>query len=317
MNPIGPPTRAYDAPPTGQLPAACPRCGCALQQFLQQPGPPPPPPMPPLAVLLAGAAPQPPPPPLSVATAAPVPLPRFTAVNNPAPALTVFVILHGPHAVRHQQLLATLTDTAGLGQVELRMLCSEVGEAALAAARELVPADCLQVGTQPKFPTLRAAWRDPAQPLRSPWLVVLDDTVTLKRADWLTALTQTIAEQPPEVAAIGNKFAHALTLSPRHNPRDWFQLGSWFRHVAFRTVHGDEAPNGNYIHYVSPNFFALRVAAIPACDLPDARLAHSGGGIVLGEQLHQNGYQLKSFNADGRYAHEALTPSREAYPWLA
>jgi hypothetical protein len=238
-------------------------------------------------------------------------------VNNPAPTLTVFVLLHGPHAVRHQQLLAALADTAGLAQVELRILGSELSEAALTAARELVPAEHLRIAAQPKFPALRQAWHAPAQPLRAPWLVVLDDSVTLKRTDWLAALTQTLAEQPPAVAAVGNKFAHALTLSPRHNPRDWFQGGGWFRGVPFRTVHGDEAPNGNYIHYVSPNFFALRTAAVAHCDLPDARLVHSGGGIVLAEQLHQNGYQLKSFNADGRYAHEALTPSREAYPWLA
>jgi hypothetical protein len=236
--------------------------------------------------------------------------------------LTLFVLLYGMDHELHRRCLRSLAATNNFPRLTLRVICHQVTAPTLELLSGLQP-DHVYTPLQPllKYESMRLAFHDPQHSIDTRWVVWLDDVSWCRRADWLEALATVIAAQDPaeRVGAVGNKFCHVLAGARQRDPREWFRTAAWYRGAHFRTQQGAAVPNGNCVHYVCPNFFAISTEAIRSCDIPDARLRQTGGGIVLGEQLHQNGFKLKTFNTDRRYVNDEqsmkLRGVTEQYPW--
>jgi GT2 family glycosyltransferase len=78
-----------------------------------------------------------------------------------------------------------------------------------------------------------------------------------------------------------------------------------------------EAPNGDTIRYCCGWFWVLRTDMIKKCDIPDLRLRDIGGEIAIGEQLRQNGYRIRHFNAGKAMIYNSAQSAvlLKSYPW--
>jgi hypothetical protein len=54
----------------------------------------------------------------------------------------------------------------------------------------------------------------------------------------------------------------------------------------------------------------VKLECIRECDIPDIRLSHNGGDVCIGEQMWQNNWNLKSWNADKRVILWSSVPRR-------
>ena len=337
MTAITEPTGKYDRPPTS---AACPHCGQAMpvakpvtrETCFVPPGLPPA--MPPLPVFLrqteqqeTGQA--------KIPTAKTTSLPATPAAPPAAKAasrdvldhpliggrITIAVLLYGSEVNLHRRCLTSICETVPPARMDLRVFCNQVGVDTVNLLNTLpVRVTNFDSHNRRKVEAMRLAFHDAKHPLETSWLVWFDDVAFARRADWLTTLAETIIAQRAEdqVAILGPKLRHTLAAVGK-DPRRWFQSASWWRKRDLRNRQGSDAPNGDQIHYVSSNFFALRTDTIQLCNIPDSRLMQSGCGIVIGEQLHQGGFKAKAFSDDGTFV-QALQANdkrgyKERYPW--
>jgi hypothetical protein len=156
------------------------------------------------------------------------------------------------------------------------------------------------------------AFKQACDKLETDWMIWIDGTTLIRRNNWLDALQETIY-QSPEAGGIGLKLSHTLR-SGKADPRNWFKKAPWYKGVHLRSSSGAEFPNGDSIHYPNPGFFALSREAISNCGIPDERLSNCGLELVIGEQLHQGGYELRSFDHQEEFIKtSSAVPCN--YPW--
>jgi GT2 family glycosyltransferase len=91
---------------------------------------------------------------------------------------------------------------------------------------------------------------------------------------------------------------------------DWVKAAAWYRGRDFRDKVGNQAPNGFKIHFASGSCWMIRTQCIQECGIPDIRLQHNGGDICIGEQIWQNGWNLKNWNSDKRIVLWSSVPRR-------
>jgi hypothetical protein len=205
--------------------------------------------------------------------------------------------------------------------MDLRVVANQVGTATINLINTF-PVTHLNADTKSrrKCEAMREVFQDATRPITTKWLVWFDDIAFVRHGKWLHTLAETILAQPAEerVAILGRKLRHTLAAVGK-DPRRWFANASWWQGRPFRNKLGADASNGDQIHFVSSNFFALRTDTIVSCGIPDSRLRQSGSGIAIGEQLHQAGFKAKAFSDDGFFvASEQGNGKRgfkEGYPW--
>lgn len=235
--------------------------------------------------------------------------------------VTICVLLYGPEYELHRRCLNALTESVPPSRMDLRIYCNQVG-VHTENLTKIMPATVVDFdyGRRLKFQTMRKAFHDPAHPIDTQWVVWFDDVAYARHGKWLSVLAETIIQQSADqnVGLLGVKQMHQLRAVGK-DPRKWFQNADWWRGRQFRNKLGADAPNGDHIHYVSPNFFAIRADAIRECNVPDPRIGQSGGGITIGEQLHQHGFKAKHFDSDGKFVfceqQSVKRGKREKYPW--
>lgn len=340
MDPIKPAKGTYSKPP-GVAADTCPHCG----QAVPKPKPitnqtifaPTPPPMPPLPTFLrqteqqeTGQAKIP----SAKTTEIPQPKPEVAA-KPAAPArsgdplddpriggkVTIFALLYGDDVNLHRRCLASICETVPPHRMDLRVVTNQVGTETLNLIHTF-PVTHLNADTKGrrKCEAMREVFQDATQPITTKWLIWFDDVAFVRHGKWLHTLAKTILAQPAEerVAILGRKLRHTLAAVGK-DPRRWFTNASWWQGRPFRNKLGADATNGDQIHFVSSNFFALRTDTIVSCGIPDSRLRQSGSGIAIGEQLHQAGFKAKAFSDDGFFvASEQGNVKRgfkEGYPW--
>lgn len=234
---------------------------------------------------------------------------------------TACLLLYGDDVSLHRRSLAALASMTPPERLELRVVANQLGAASQRLLGDYPAAKVYwNHGGKLKFQAMREVFHDTEHPLTTPWVLWIDDVAFPCHPQWLQTLASLIVSQNDgTVGMLGEKLSHVLVNQQGRDPRDWFRRGAWFRDRLFRNRQGTEAGNGNCVHYASANFFAVSRHAIQQCDLPDPRLRQSGGGIVIGEQLHQNGFQIKAFNIHGDFVRTSQ-PGRqrgvkEPYPW--
>jgi ADP-heptose:LPS heptosyltransferase len=257
--------------------------------------------------------------------------PKTVIIRDPQPLVlppvlgdqvTIFALLYGNDVAMHQRCLKAITASTPPEKRQLRVIANQVGDGTRKLIEAAKPAKVYWNGPDIlKFQAMRQAFHDPRAPITTNWVVWMDDVAFPCHPGWLQIAADVIARQSPaeRVGLLGEKLSHILVNRGGRDPRDWFRKGSWFADKLFRNRQGTPAHNGNCVHYASANFFLVSRQAIADCDLPDPRLRQCGGGVVIGEQLHQQGYQIKAFNIRGDYVRTSNPPGvrgiKEPYPW--
>jgi len=176
-------------------------------------------------------------------------------------------------------------------------------------------------GQRRKAQAMRDIFYDQDDPIDTRWVVWLDDIAFAKDPTWLNCLVEAISNQKPgdDVGLVGLKVRYELAGRRGRDPRDWFGRAAWFAGKDFRNKLGRNAPNGDQIHLVHGNFFAISRRLLQATTIPDERISQSGTAICIGEQAHQLGFRTKQFNTDYQYVQVTHTKVKrglhEKYPW--
>jgi len=236
--------------------------------------------------------------------------------------VTICMLMFGEDHSLHRRLFTSVCRTVPNTRVELRVACNQVS---LDTTNMLNTFPLRKVyqdnGRRRKAGAMRDIFYDEDDPIDTNWIVWLDDTAFAKDPGWLSCLVETIANQKAEskVGLVGLKVRYAMQNHRGQDPRDWFARAPWFTGKNFRNKLGRDAPNGDQIHLVHSNFFAISRKLTQAAVIPDKRIEQSGSAICLGEQAHQLGFRTKQFNEGYRYVQVTHTQAKrglhEKYPW--
>lgn len=282
-------------PPTPAAVATTVTRPAAAPPVLPPPGPPPParPPAPeyrPAAGPAAGAGPSRPP----VRPSRTLDHPRVGG------RVTAFVLCYGDYPDMHRRCVDAVLATTPRERLGLRVigneLCAETRDylARLAAAGAVEAVYDHSPANRKKYPAMREAFRDPARPVDTKWLLWLDDDTMCDRDPaWLEKLAAVVADSPdPALGMVGPKMVYTATAAQL----EWVRAGPWYRGRPPRDARGSPAPNGNKVHFAVGAFWLMKTECVRTCDVPDARLGHNGGDWAVGEQLYQNGYVVADFS---------------------
>ncbi len=232
--------------------------------------------------------------------------------------LTVCVLLYGEYMEMQKKCLESLLSSVPAGRIELRVACNTVPAGTLSYL-ETLPIDKLYVNTRNigKYGAMRQMFHDPAVPIQTNYTVWFDDDTQCVNNKWLGLLAQSIIDNHSVAGVWGDR---RLAKMRDSGSRQWFLDGSWHHGVNFRNKNGTATPNGDCLHFCQGSWWCVKTSVIAACDLPDGRLRQRGGDMAIGEQLWQNGVNVKQFNS-----HKSLVwyrPSgkprglQEKLPWV-
>lgn len=255
--------------------------------------------------------------------------PRPAQIDHPilGGRVTVFVCCHGDYPGLVRTCLSSVADTLPGDCYDLRVIQNATSPAVDAVVRAFAPAaDYAFPENRRKYPAMRAAFFDPARPIRTKYVVWLDEDVRINSAaTWPVLFGKVVAHHPSGGRLFGNAFVHdPLQFARRDNPDPmaWFRDADWWRGRDLPVGAGAAtAPNGTKVPFVAGWFWALCAAAIKECDVPDRRLGNNGD-MVIGAQVYQHGFKI--VDVGNRDKSLAWTPPREAggrrgaadpFPW--
>lgn len=236
---------------------------------------------------------------------------HFRVLDHPTLGgkVTVFVLGWGDHRDLLEKCLTGILDTVPPGRRDLRVALNQPSAASLAFARGfdtgVITKLYVDHGTRRKYQAMREMFWDEDCPIRTKYVVWFDDDTIVLDKLWLPKLAGTIVANHDQGARLyGARMFHDLQVFAKggHNPRTWFEQADWWRGLPLR-LRGREqyAPNGSVIDFAVGWFWALAAEAVRVCDIPDGRLEHNFGDVVIGEQVHQGGYRIKMFNENKKY----------------
>lgn len=210
--------------------------------------------------------------------------------------LTIFVLCYGDYLPMQQRCLDSILRTIPLERLDLRIAANCVGQATLNYIRTL-PATKLYTYTDNpgKYKIMRDMLWDEHLPITTNYFAWFDDNCHVQHNNWVNMLAQDIAIQPAHVAMYGLKMYYSFDFD-KEDPRAWLEGQDWHKGFPLRTNRGNPAPNGDCTHFCADWFFVMRTDAMRKSQIPSLGLEQKGGDMVIGEQLYQNGYALKSFN---------------------
>lgn len=255
----------------------------------------PPAPVPALAVPLAIHRSAPPP--------APAPAGRLIDAPEVGGRLTFFVLCYGDYPEMHRRCLSGIEATTRPEFVDLRVYlnqaCRETAELVDGMHRRgRVSVVYRSAENRRKYPAMGEMFRDPAHPITTKWVTWFDDD-TMCDVDplWFDKMVQALhhaAARDPNLGMLGSRYF--FKMGTKH--ADWVRAAPWYTGRMFRDKAGNPAPNADKIHFLTGGFWTLKAECIEKCGIPDPRLTHNGGDICIGEQLYQQGYNLKHWNGD-------------------
>lgn len=215
--------------------------------------------------------------------------------------LTVFALCYGPHPELARSCLSSILETVPIERLDIRVGCNACDPATIKYLESL-PLTKMYVhkNNDKKYPVMREMFWDTKCPVTTRYMAWFDDDAKVADRLWALKLSDAIISNHPHGSRLyGNKYVHDLKMFAKggHNPVEWFKRAAWWRGRNLKVKgQGDEAPNGTVIEFVSGWFWAASMDAIRAANVPDIRLNHNGGDIAIGEQFHQAGFKIKTFN---------------------
>ena len=253
-----------------------------------------------------------------------------SAMDSPAIGgkVTAFVLCYGDNEPLARRCIDSVLEKSTPARLELRVICNAVGVRTrdyLDAIGSRVAVRYVHSENRKKYPVMREAFRDEANPIRTRYIAWLDDDTRVMADDWLEVMASAIRDNHGNGYRLyGRAMSHDVApyARPSFDPRGWFRAGLWWRNRHLRGRGGrDEVPNGAVIDFVAGWHWWLDADLIRYADIPDERLHHNGGDITIGEQVHQAGYRVYPAMKDKSVV---WCPTREAggrrgfsetFPW--
>lgn len=239
---------------------------------------------------------------------------------------TVFVLCYGDHTDLAKTCLSSILDTTPPDVLDIRVICHEVVPETMAYLRSLPLTKIYEhPKNRGKYVSMREAFNDPELPINTNYVLWFDDDTKVVRADWLQSLSHMInANHPHGNRMYGTKYYHDINMFAKNGnqPKTWFESAEWWkgRHMLVRGTR-QEAPNGSQIEFAVGYFWALATETIRLGDIPDKRLNHNGGDCAIGEQVHQTGAKIATFNVNKQFVwcpkkeHGGRRGFFESFPW--
>lgn len=242
--------------------------------------------------------------------------PRVSPIDHPTigGAVTLCLLMYGDFKDMHKRCLNALSN-APKGKIDLRVYLNEACPETVALAEEMHKfkvISCLYKSKENKFkyPCMREMFYDKENPINNKWVIWFDDdTMADVDNDWLEKMCQVAIDgvkSDPRLGMVGPRYF--FSMNDAHMA--WIKKGSWYKNKNFRDKVGNSSPNGFKIHFASGSCWMVKLECIRECDIPDIRLSHNGGDVCIGEQMWQNNWNLKSWNADKRVILWSSVPRR-------
>ncbi len=242
--------------------------------------------------------------------------------------LTVFVLCYGNYPDLARRCIDNILRTTPAGRIQLRILLNDCCKETIDYVRTLPYVGKVYLSEQNilKYPLMRRAFHDSLFPIQTKYLIWFDDDSYPCSPDWLNKLAdQIVIRHPAGDRLFGWQYLHDLKNFTKggHRPDNWFKAATWYRGEPFLVDGHRKAPNGSMISFVAGGFWALHTDTMRQAQIPDARLTHHGGDIVIGAQVAQAGYGICNFNIGKKFVfssgHEprgaSMTPATKPYPW--
>jgi hypothetical protein len=246
-----------------------------------------------------------------------VPVPQI------ADRFTVMVLLYGAYIQLHKRCLQSIVASVPAEQLDLRVACNQVVPATLELLDTLpVTKTYINTASRRKYPAMREMFYDDTIEEPSPWFAWFDDDSYVKTNTWLQTLRKLVATFNPSdrVGMLGQPLYHPVQAKKYPKALSWFREALWHQKRQLRNRRGQSAPNGDCIHFVHGAFWVANLEAVRSADIPDLRLNHNGGDVCIGEQLWQNRWTIRPFNANKQLIHmnaHARRGYKETFPWYA
>jgi hypothetical protein len=229
---------------------------------------------------------------------------------------TACMLFYGPDRFfdLHKRCLESFLVTTPRDRIDLRVGSNELNPKSLAMIQGYVDQGAItkhyrHLRNDLKYPVMREMFHDSQHPIQTKWVLWFDDDSICDRSPaWLNILTQQIIEHYHRANA--HMFGAPFVWTLQTGQKQWYESRPWHRGKPWRLHNGKPSPSGNKIIFCAGGFWAVTHEAIVRCDIPDAGLGHNHGDVVIGEQLYQNGYRMKAFNARKQFVFTSSVPRR-------
>lgn len=228
---------------------------------------------------------------------------------------TVFVLFYGPKQYHdlHMRCLNALISTCPPKRIDLRVGSNELCEETDQVLANLVNHGIITKYYRHrenafKYPVMREMFWDPECPITTKYLIWFDDdSIADRNRRWLPLLTNHIIAYP-NAGIIGDD--RIIRLAPQQQQH--YRTRPWYKGKPFRMKNKKPAPNGDSTVFVAGGFWAMKVEALRAANVPDPELTHNGGDYTIGEQLYQAGYDVSGWNRQKQFVHTSSVARRGA-----
>lgn len=228
--------------------------------------------------------------------------------------VTLCLLMYGEFHEMHKRCLSALAKVPR-EKLKLRVYLNQASPLTVSMAEKMHIDKRIEVlyrsdTNKFKYPCMRQMFHDKDNPIKTNWTIWFDDD-TMADVDnyWLEKLCQVAIDHSrldSKLGMIGSRYFFSM-----NKPHmDWVKEASWYKGREFRDKAGNQAPNGFKIHFASGSCWMVKSSCIVECDIPDVRLSHNGGDICIGEQIWQNGWNLKNWNNDKRVILWSSVPRR-------
>jgi hypothetical protein len=150
-----------------------------------------------------------------------------------------------------------------------------------------------------KFAAMSRVFHDNACRIESPWVLWADDCVLADvNPNWLAETLQLITTtcRTHNAHLFGSKYGQ--TVAPTF--RDWIKSSPWYKKRTLRNRNGQPDNSGTFTYFVQGQCFVISKNAIEEANVPDPRCNSQCGAVVIGEQVYQQGYNIRQYNNDGK-----------------
>lgn len=241
---------------------------------------------------------------------------KYSPLDNPiiGGKVTLCLLTYGNYFDMHKRCLNAIANVPR-ERLGLRVYLNNTCQETINLAENMLKSNRIEAlyrsdENKFKYPCMRKMFHDPDNPINTKWVIWFDDD-TMADVDnyWLEKMCQAVIDAEGSDKKLG-MLGPRYFFSMNNHHINWVKNASWYKGREFRDKAGNQAPNGFKIHFASGSCWMLRTECIKQCDIPDIRLKHNGGDIAIGEQIWQNGWNLKNWNGDKRIVLWSSVPRR-------
>lgn len=228
--------------------------------------------------------------------------PKFEALKPP---VTIMVLMFGHYVDLHKRVITSIVKNTKPEMYQLRIGLNAVCKETMTWLRDYFPKNKIKADLYytkdndniKKYPMWRKMFYDPDNPVKTKWLIWLDDDSYVTEPDWLDRLSLTIAEDEPKgYVCYGRKYY----LDVQGNQEHLVKSSQWYKGKELETYSKvnkvtKEISRRKKFTFANGGFLAIRCDVLRQLNWPDPKLLHCGGDSLLGEALRQNDYNIKNY----------------------